>query len=112
MIKTPEQKRKDRKALRILVLISQLGICMLVPVFICVFLGQWISQITGQILLFPLMLLIGVLAGFRSAWYMISRFTGLVPPTGAAFRKRTGESGLSGPGEDEDEMDRENPQGQ
>ena len=130
MIRTPEQKKKNRRALRFLVLISQLGICMLVPLFICVFLGQWISERTGQLILFPLMLLIGILAGFRSVWYMISRFTGLLPPDKIVSGRRTGRAELPGRGinkegpespaaegqdrsvEDRDEMDREDPQGQ
>ena len=38
-MKSEEKKRKERKALSMLVLITQIGICMLVPIFLCVFLG-------------------------------------------------------------------------
>ena len=34
------KRRKNRSALRMLALISQLGICMLTCIFICVFLGD------------------------------------------------------------------------
>ena len=37
-MKSEEKKRKERKALSMLVLITQIGICMLVPIFLCVFL--------------------------------------------------------------------------
>ena len=86
MIRTQKQKREERRALRMIVLVTQIGICMLVPVFFCVFLGRWISEKTGSPLLFPLMLLIGILAGFRSCWQVISRFTRYVPPPGAGAR--------------------------
>lgn len=77
MIKSPERRKKERRAFRMVVLVTQIGICMMVPIFFCVFLGRLISEKTGQPLLFLLMLLIGILAGFRSSWQIISRFTGL-----------------------------------
>lgn len=77
MIRSAERKAKDRKALRMIVLVTQIGICMMVPVFLCVFAGQWASRKLDNMLIFPLFLLIGILAGFRSSWQMISRFTGL-----------------------------------
>lgn len=77
MIKSPERKKKERHALRMLLLVSQIGITMMVPVFFCVFVGRFISDKTGHPILFLLFLLIGVLAGFRSSWQIISRFTGL-----------------------------------
>lgn len=80
MIKSPEQKRKEKRAFRMLVLITQIGICMMVPIFFCVFLGQWISEKTGQPLFFLLLLVIGAMAGFRSSWQIISRFTGPLKP--------------------------------
>lgn len=76
MIRSPEKKAKERKALRMAVMISQLGICMMVPVFFCVFLGRWCSEKLGHPLIFLIFLLIGIMAGFRSCWQMIVRFTG------------------------------------
>lgn len=76
-MKSEEKKRKERKALSMLVLISQIGICMLVPIFLCVFLGQYISRIAGVDILFPVFLLLGILAGFRSSYTMIQRFVRL-----------------------------------
>ena len=77
MIKPPERRKKERRAFRMIVLVTQIGICMMVPIFFCVFLGRLISEKTGQPLWFLLMLLTGCLAGFRSSWQIISRFTGL-----------------------------------
>lgn len=77
MIKSPEKKAGERRALRMVVLITQIGISMMVPIFFCVFLGQWLSERLLWPLIFPLLLVVGVLAGFRSSWQIISRFTGL-----------------------------------
>lgn len=77
MIKSPEQKKKERSAIRMILLVSQIGITMMVPVFFCVFIGRIVSDKTGHPILFLLFLFIGILAGFRSSWQIISRFTGL-----------------------------------
>lgn len=68
------RRKKDQSALRMLALVSQLGICMLTCIFICVFLGEYVSRIFHQELLFPLMLLLGILAGMRSCYKMIQGF--------------------------------------
>lgn len=70
------KRRKNRSALRMLALISQLGICMLTCIFICVFLGDVLVRKFHQELLFPLMLVIGILAGMRSCYKMIQVFMG------------------------------------
>ncbi len=77
MIKSREQRREERKSLRMIVLVTQIGLCMMVPIFLCTWLGRWLSEKTGHPLLFLLILLLGILAGFRTSWQMISRFTGL-----------------------------------
>lgn len=77
MKKSEEKKAKERRALRMIVLVTQIGICMLVPVFFCVFIGQWISETFHMSWLFPVCLLLGILAGFRSCYQMICRFADL-----------------------------------
>ncbi len=71
------KKKKDKRALRLLVLISQLGICMLTAIFLCVFAGRFLAQQFHQELFFPFMLLLGVLAGMRSCYDVIRRFVDL-----------------------------------
>lgn len=73
--------RPDRKPMRFIVLISQLGICMLTSVFICVFLGYYLSNALGKDWIFPLVLVIGIMAGFRSCYFMISKFVNLKEKT-------------------------------
>lgn len=70
-------KRKNRNALRMLVLISQLGICMMTPTFFCVFVGQYLSHRLDQELIFPFFVLLGMMAGFRSCYTVITRFVDL-----------------------------------
>ena len=67
------EKKKNRSALRMLVLISQLGICMMTPTFFCVFVGQFLSRRLNQELIFPFLVLLGMMAGFRSCYTVIIR---------------------------------------
>ena len=71
------RKKKNHNALRMLVLISQLGICMLTPTFFCVFVGQYLSHRLHQELIFPFFVLLGMMAGFRSCYTVITRFVNL-----------------------------------
>lgn len=54
---------------RTFALISQLGISILVPVLLCTFLGTWLEEKTSFPVFIPL-LIIGVLAGIRNAYYL------------------------------------------
>ena len=71
------RQKGEQHPLRLVVLISQIGITMMVPIFFCAFLGSWVCQKTGIELLFVLFLVIGILAGFRSSYIMIRRFVSL-----------------------------------
>lgn len=71
------RREGDRFPLRMLLLISQIGITMMVPIFFCAWLGSLVVKKTGIELLFVLFLIIGILAGFRSCYHMIRRFTSL-----------------------------------
>lgn len=91
------KKKKNHNAMRMLVLISQLGICMLVSILFCVYLGQLLSQKFHSDVLFPMMLLIGIMAGFRSCYMMISRFVNLgkekkISEESEITRKNTGKN--------------------
>ena len=70
------KRKKERSALRMLALISQLGICMLTCILFCVFLGELLVRTFHQELLFPLLLVLGILAGLRSCYKMIQIFMG------------------------------------
>lgn len=71
------RKKSDRFPLRMVALISQLGITMMVALFSCLWLGHFISEKTGNVLWFILFLVLGILAGFRSCYTIIQRFVDL-----------------------------------
>ena len=76
------QKESERKALRMTVLILQLGITMMTAIFLTGLMGWFMIQKTGMLILFPLFLILGIMAGFRSCYHMITRFTSLKNPEG------------------------------
>ena len=71
------RRQGEKHPLRLLVLITQLGITMMVPIFFCAWLGSLVSRKTGVELLFVLFLVMGALAGFRSCYHIIRRFVPL-----------------------------------
>lgn len=64
---------KYRKSVfKILGLISQLGISIVVPVFLCTFLGVFLENRFSISITVPLIVL-GVLAGGRNAYYILKQ---------------------------------------
>lgn len=66
--------KKDKIIWKSLMMVSQIGISMLTPIFICVFIGlkldSWLS--TGY--WFIIFLILGILSAFRSAYVLLKRF--------------------------------------
>lgn len=52
-----------------LVLISQISIQIMVPIFLCLFLGLWLDEKFGTWFTIPL-LFMGIAAGGRNAWIL------------------------------------------
>lgn len=63
---------KGRKVFRSFAMVSQIGISMMVPIFLCGAIGWWINRLTGMQVWFLLMLFLGIGAAFRSV-YMITK---------------------------------------
>ena len=65
-----KQKKYDKSVYRSLVLIKQFGINMLVPIFLCTFLGIWLDEKfeTSWIMIFAFF--VGAMAWFRNIYYM------------------------------------------
>ena len=59
--------------LRMLSLISQLGITMLTSVFLCMFIGLWIDR-NFSTHVFLLFLILGVLGGIRGIYSLIHQY--------------------------------------
>lgn len=65
--------KNNRELFKSLSLISQLGINMMVPVFLCVFVGSYIDNKFSTIFTLPLLIL-GILAGFRNCYITLRPF--------------------------------------
>ena len=56
--------KKDR--IKALLMISQIGISMIVPIFLAAFIGNWLDAKFGTGFFFLIFLLLGILAAFRN----------------------------------------------
>ena len=56
-----------------MVMITQFGINMLVPIFLCSFVGYFLDRWLGTNFLFVLLFFIGALAGFRNVYIFAKR---------------------------------------
>lgn len=65
----------DSNVLKHLALINQIGISMIVPIFICLYIGKWIdSLLSTNAIITLLMLFIGIMVSFRNFFVMTSKF--------------------------------------
>ncbi|MDO4554390.1 MAG: AtpZ/AtpI family protein [Lachnospiraceae bacterium] len=60
----------DPKVVKTLALISQLGISMMVPIFLMAWLGAWVDE-RFSTRLFPVFLILGIGGGFRSVYTLV-----------------------------------------
>lgn len=58
-----------KSVFRSLAMVSQLGFCVMAPIFLCIFIGYQVDSRFGMKTLVPLLIL-GVLAGGKSAWHL------------------------------------------
>jgi len=64
------------KVVRMMALITQIGISMLCPILMMLFLGVWLEERFGIHLVLPFLLL-GMAAGFRNCYILIKNALGL-----------------------------------
>lgn len=62
-----------KSVFRTLSLISQLGISIVVPIFLCVFVGSFLTN-QFQLPFFIPLLILGILAGGRNAYILVLQF--------------------------------------
>lgn len=68
------KRQKERQStMRMLTLITQFGINMLVPIFLCFFAGYYLDQKLGTSYLIVVFFFIGALAGFRNVYIFARR---------------------------------------
>lgn len=67
------RKKYDKNVYRSLVLITQFGINMLVPVFLCFFVGYWLDTKFHTSWWTIVLFFAGALAGFRNIYIMAKK---------------------------------------
>ncbi|MDD6135830.1 MAG: AtpZ/AtpI family protein [Lachnospiraceae bacterium] len=68
-------KKNNHQVMRMIFLISQIGITMLTTIFLCMGIGYLIDH-TFHTNLMVWFIVLGVFAGFKSAYMLIKRFIG------------------------------------
>ena len=65
---------KEKKVLRSFVMITQIGISMMVPVFLCGVIGRYLSRMTQKEWVFLVFMLIGMGSAFRNFFIVTKSF--------------------------------------
>ncbi|MBR3525806.1 MAG: AtpZ/AtpI family protein [Lachnospiraceae bacterium] len=70
-----EEKRKERRnAMQLLTMVTQFGITMLVPIFLCFFLGRVLDKRFGTAIWTIILFFVGAVAGFRNIYVLSRRY--------------------------------------
>ena len=72
----PKRKKWDKSVYRSLSLITQFGINMLVPIFLCSFAGIYIDRKFGTSYWMIILFFVGALAGARNIYLLARRIYG------------------------------------
>ncbi len=65
---------KERRIFRCLTMISQIAISMMVPIFLCAWIGWWLNRQFHTQVWFLIMIFIGIGAAFRNMYILTSSF--------------------------------------
>lgn len=65
---------KKSKIVQSFMMISQVSISMLVPVFLCLFAGIWLNNQFSTVYFVPVFLFLGIGAAFRNVYYLTKSF--------------------------------------
>lgn len=68
-----KNKKYKRSVYQSLAVITQFGISMLVPIFLCSFAGMFIDERFGTAYWFVLLFFVGALAGFRNIFILAKK---------------------------------------
>lgn len=66
--------KKNRTIIRCLAMISQIGISMMVPMFLCAGIGWWLDGQFHTQVWFLILLFIGIGAAFRNVYFLTKSF--------------------------------------
>lgn len=76
MIDKKKRREDNRKIIRTYALGLQLGVTMLVCIFVSLFIGRFLAARIGKEGIIPFFIMLGALAGIRAWQKMIRRFLG------------------------------------
>ncbi len=65
---------KDKAVIKALAMIAQIGISMLTPIFLCLFLGYFIDQHFNTKVWIIVFLFLGIIVAFRNVYYLTKQF--------------------------------------
>ena len=66
--------KEKSKLFKAFTMVSQIGISMMVPVFLCVWLGSFLDEKLGTSFLFPVFLVLGFLSAGRNVYQLTRAF--------------------------------------
>ena len=64
-------KKQNRDVTKALMLVTQLGVNMLVPIFLCLFVGQWMDQKWDTQFWTIVFIFVGILTAYRNFYVVI-----------------------------------------
>ena len=70
-----KKQEEKRNAFRLLTLVTQFGINMLVPIFLCFFAGLYLDRYFGTSFLIIIFFFIGAVAGFTNIYKLAMKLT-------------------------------------
>ncbi|MBQ0042107.1 MAG: AtpZ/AtpI family protein [Lachnospiraceae bacterium] len=71
-----DRKKKNRQVFEALAMVLQFGLHMLVPIFMCTFLGIWIDKSAGTNYWVIILFFVGALAGFTNVFRFAMKISG------------------------------------
>lgn len=73
--KNQKEQKNRQNTMRMLTLISQFGINMLVPIFLCFFVGMFLDRKLGTNYITIILFFVGAIAGFRNVYIFAKKHT-------------------------------------
>lgn len=65
---------KDKRVLRAITMVTQVSISMMVPIFLCIFIGYQLDQKFQTSYWFLIFMVLGFLTSFRNVYYLTKSF--------------------------------------
>jgi ATP synthase protein I len=65
-------KKNSKEIVRALAMVTQLGISMMAPMILCIFVGNWLDEQYGWSTT-AVLLILGLLAGARNTWILVKQ---------------------------------------